>query len=162
MVRARSESASLCIVRDRLQAYADRGVFRSFCEGKTKSGLPAFRFTWLAGRPLELAVDTAKNQLRFRDILPGVAARSPLYAQLKEFVAAQHDESRPEHRRVDRRRAEASCSNRSQSVTIALAVKSDQYDYATNRIVNLVHEVFVYLRDACPEYLVENFDVPQE
>jgi hypothetical protein len=41
-------------------------------------------------------------------------------------------------------------------------VKDDQYAYGVNRIVNLVHELFVHLRDAWPDYLVEHFDAAQE
>lgn len=152
----------LGIVRETLQAYADRGVFRGFCEHTTRRGLPAFRFRWLTGRPMELTVDTARHVLRFQQILPGVPARSPLYAQLKGFIADRHDRDLPEHRRVDERRAAASCINRAGLVSILLEVKHDQYAYGTNRIVNLVHELFVYLRDRCPEYLAESFDVPEE
>jgi hypothetical protein len=47
-------------------------------------------------------------------------------------------------------------------VSISLKVKKNQYAYAVNRIVNLVHELFVHLRNAHPDYLVEYFDVPQE
>jgi hypothetical protein len=163
MVRARPSSRdALSIVREKLQAYAERGVFQGFCEHTTRRGLPVFRFVWLAGRPMELTVDTAKHVLRFQQILPGVPARSPMYAQLKGFIADRHDRDLPEHRRVDRRRAAASCTSRSGSVSISLAVKHNQYAYGANRIVNLVHELFVYLRDTCPEYLVENFDAPQE
>jgi hypothetical protein len=163
MVRAHSKSCdSLSIVREKLEAYAQRGVFRGFCERKTRRGLPAFRFEWLAGRPMELSVDTTRHVLRFQQILPGVPAGSPLYAELKGFIADRHDRKLPEHRRVDRRWATASCTSRAGSVSISLAVQPDQYAYGANRIVNLVHELFVYLRDTCPEYLAENFDVRED
>jgi hypothetical protein len=149
---------SLNIVREALQAYADRGVFRGFSEIKTGH----FKFVWLLHRQMELTVDAAKHELRFKGLLPGVPARSPLYADLKNFIEQRHDRALPDHRRIDRKRAEVTCSNRAGVVSITLAVKNNQYAYGVNKIVNLVHELFVYLREAHPDYLVENFDVPQE
>ncbi len=151
-------SQHLQIVRESLQAYADRGVFRGFSEVRPGQ----FHFVWLIQHPMELRVDTAKHELKFRQLLPGVPASSMMYAELKRFIAERHEQELPEHRRIDRRRAEVSCTNRGGAVSIALQVKNNQYAYGVNRIVNLVHELFVHLRDAHPEYLVENFDVPQE
>ncbi len=151
-------SKSMQIVRESLQAYADRGVFRGFSEIRTGR----FHFVWLIRHPIELRVDTAKHVLLFRRLLPGVPAGSTMYAELKRFIAERHDRALPDHRRIDRRRAEVTCTNRGGFVSISLQVKNNQYAYGVNRIVNLVHELFVHLRDAHPEYLVENFDVPQE
>lgn len=149
---------SLNIVRENLQAYADRGVFRGFSE--IKSG--HFKFVWVVGHQMELVVDTTKHTLRFKQLLPVVPSNSSLYAEVKQFIQERHDRQLPEHRRIDRRRAEVSCSNRGGLVSISLKVKNNQYAYGVNRIVNLVHELFVLLRDRHPDYLVENFDVPQE
>lgn len=148
----------LSVVRDILQTYADRGVFRGFSELKPGR----FQFVWMIRHQMELVVDTTKHELRFKQLLPGVPAKSELYADLKYFIAERHDRQLPEHRRVDRRRAEVSCFNRGGMVSISLKVKNNQYAYGANRIVNLVHELFVHLRQTHPDYLVENFDVPQE
>ncbi len=153
---------ALQVVRDGLQVYADRGVFRGFSQRKTGPGLPAFEFVWLIRHPMLLSVDSAKRVLRFKRLLPGVAASSTMYAELKRFIRERHDRDLPEHRRVDPARAEVSCSNRGGLVSISLAFKGNQYAYGVNRIVNLVHELFVHLRDAYPEYLMEYFDVPRE
>ncbi len=148
----------LNLIREKLQAYADRGVFRGFSEGKSGK----FTFVWLINHQMELQADTAKQLLRFRQLLPGVPAKSAMYAELRRFIEQRHDRELPEHRRVDRRRAEVSCSNRAGVVSLTLKVKNNQYAYGVNRIVNLVHELFLHLRESHPEYLVENFDVPQE
>jgi hypothetical protein len=113
-------------------------------------------------REMELKADTSKHLLRFDRILPGLPARSAMYSELRSFIKGRHDRELPEHRRIDRRRAEVSCANRAGFVSISLKVKNNHYDYGVNRIVNLVHELFVHLRDVYPEYLVENFDAPQE
>lgn len=148
----------LNIVRERLQAYADRGVFRGFSEIKNGH----FKFVWLIRHQMELSVDTAKQMLRFKKLLPGVPAGSSMYAELKGFIEERHDRALPEHRRIDRRRAEVSCDSRGGFVSISLKVKNNQYAYGVGRIVNLVHELFLHLRDAHPDYLAEHFDVPQE
>ena len=150
--------SSLQIVRTALHTYAERGIFRGFSENKTGR----FEFVWLIGQRMELALDETKGALRFKQLLPGVPARSAHYAELKQFIEQRHDRALPEHRRIDRRRAEVACSNRGGLVTLTLQVKNNQYAYGVNRLVNLVHELFLHLRERYPEYLVENFDVPQE
>ena len=149
---------SLTVVRESLQSYAERGVFRGFSAGKPGQ----FTFVWFYQHPMELIVDTKAHVLRFKQLLPGVPARSALAKELKAFLQARHDEALPEHRRVDRQRAEVTFTNRGGVVSLALQVKDNEYAYGVNRLVNLVHELFVHLRAEYPEYLVENFDVPQE
>jgi hypothetical protein len=148
----------LNVVRESLQTYADRGVFRGFSEVKAGH----FTFVWLLHHPMELIVDTAKGALRFKQLLPNVPAKSELYAELKSFIQGRHDRELPEHRRIDRKRAEASCANRGGFVSVSLKVKNNQYAYGVKRIVNLAHELFLHLRERRPDYLVENFNVPQE
>jgi hypothetical protein len=155
---ASQRTQSLGLVRESLQAYADRGIFRGFSEVKEGH----FKFVWLIGHSMELVSDTAKGELRFKQLLPGIPAKSPLYAELKSFILYRHDRDLPEHRRIDPTRAELSCTNRGGSVSLSLQVKNNEYEYGVNRIVNLVHELFLHLREAHPDYLVENFDVPQE
>lgn len=149
---------SLTVVRESLQTYAERAVFRGFSEGKPGQ----FTFVWFYQHPMELIVDTNAHVLRFKQLLPGVPARSSLAKELKDFLQARHDEALPDHRRIDRKRAEVSFTNRGGIVSLALKVKRNDYAYGVNKLVNLVHELFVYLRAEHPEYLVENFDVPQE
>jgi hypothetical protein len=149
---------SLSIIREKLQAYADRGVFRGFSE----TGSGNFKFAWLTRHQMELSADTKKNELRFKRLLPGIPAGSAMYAELKNFIEQRHDTRLPNHRRIDRKRAEVSCFNRGGFVSISLKVKNNQYAYGVNRIVNLAHELFLRLRDAHPDYLAEYFDVSQE
>jgi hypothetical protein len=148
----------LNIVRKNLQAYADRGVFRGFSE--VNAG--RFSFVWLYQHRMELIVDSTRRALRFKQLLPGVPKTSKMYGELQNFIRQRRDSELPEHRRIDDKRAEVSCSNRGGFVSITLKVKNNEYAYGVNRIVNLVHELFLHLRDAHPEYLTENFDVPQE
>jgi hypothetical protein len=153
-----TSNKSLSAVRESLQVYADRGVFSGFSEIKNGH----FHFVWVINHQMELSVDTAKHELRFKRLLPNVPAKSALYAELKSFIEQRHNKDLPEHRRVDRKRAEVSCANRGGFVSVSLKVKNNQYAYGVNRIVNLAHELFLHLRERRPEYLMENFDVPQE
>lgn len=148
----------LNIVREHLQTYADRGIFCGFSEDRRGH----FNFVWLVRHRMEFIVDTSKHALRFKQLLPGIPARSPLHAELKNFIRQRHDAKLPAHRRIDSRRAKVSCYNRGGALSISLKVKNNQYAYGVNRIVNLVHELFVHLGDAYPDYLTENFDVPEE
>lgn len=149
---------SLGIIRDSLQSYADRGIFRGFSEAKSGS----FKFVWLAPHPLELSADTRKGELRFKRMLPAIPAGSEMYSEIRKFVRERHESDLPEHRRIDPKKAEAGCSNRGGFVSISIKVKNNQYAYGVNRLVNLAHELFLRLRDRYPDYLMENFDAPQE
>jgi hypothetical protein len=85
-----------------------------------------------------------------------------LYADLKQFLRERCGNALPEHRRIDPRRALARATNRRGVVSIAIEVQDNEFAYGVNRTVNLVHELFVHLRDAWPEYLMEHFDAPRE
>ncbi len=145
-------------VRRVLLGYADRGVLRGLSEVEKGS----FSFIWFYDHQMELTLDADRGVLSFSRLLPGVPARSAFYGELKNFIRDCHDPALPEHRRVDRRRASATCANQRGYVSLSLKVKDMQYEYGAKKIVNLVHELFVHLREAHPDYLAENFDVPQE
>ena len=154
----RASNDRLSVVREALQAYADRGVFRGLNEVRNGQ----FTFAWFGPGSMNLSVDATSNVIRFKQLLPGIPARSGTYAALKSFINARHDRELPEHRRIDRKRAEVYCSTRNGFVSVHLKVQKGEYAYGVNRIVNLVHELFLHLRDAHPEYLAENFDARQE
>ncbi|MEK6410886.1 MAG: hypothetical protein AABN34_28510 [Acidobacteriota bacterium] len=150
------------VVRKGLQAYADRGVFRGLDEVKARNRKNAFRFVWLGSRLLDFSLDARKGVLKFNNLLPNVPSNSILYGDLKHLLKSRSDHSIPKHRRVDPRCAEVSCTNRGGNVSIALRVKNNQYAYGLNKLVNLVHEIFVHLNDSDPDYMSENFDAPRE
>ena len=152
----------LDLVSNALQAYADRGVFRGFDEVRMRNGKRGFRFVWLGNRPLDLSLDAQKGVLRFNNLLPNVPLNSMLYDDLKRFLKSRSDRKIPKHRRVDARRAEVIWTNRRGNVSISLTVKNNHYVYGLNRLVNLIHELFVYLNDLYADYMSENFDAPQE
>ncbi|MCY4508590.1 MAG: hypothetical protein OXG35_16785, partial [Acidobacteria bacterium] len=68
----------------------------------------------------------------------------------------------PEHRRIDRRRARVRCVAARGAVSLEMVATRNFHDYGVNRVVNLVHEVFLYLQEHRPEYLWTNFAAPEE
>ncbi len=68
--RARSRSARsdpTSQVRKVLQAYADRGIFRSFSELNAPRGRARFKFLWLSERPTDLVWTEKTRTLSFTD-----------------------------------------------------------------------------------------------
>ena len=149
-------------MRERLQTYADRGVFRGFSEQAPTGGRHRFRFSWLGPRPLSLGYTPATGTFVFRNLLPNVAARTPLHRDLQAFITSRASPRLPDHRRVDRRRATIRCVLSRGAVSLELVATRNHHEYGVNRVVNLVHEIFVYLHTYYPEYMWENLDAPEE
>ncbi len=153
----------LAEARSELERYAQRGVFRSFSEARTPSGSAEFRFIWLWNLPFYLRFDPAQRAITFPKLLPNVKSGSHLDASLKAFFKDCSSTDRPEHRRVDPKRASIRYSNRRGTVTLTLTAERGQSAYAVKRAINLVNELFVgFLNLRYPEYLVANFHLPEE
>ena len=152
----------LSAVRERLKEYADRGVFRGYTERPARLGRILFRFSWLARDPYDLQYEPRTGTFVFLNALPKVAARTPLARALKTFVKGRSDESLPEHRRIDPTRASVSAFVRRGEMRLSVVARRGHHAYAANRVVNLMHEVYLYLNSYYPEYLWENYDVPQD
>jgi hypothetical protein len=150
------------VVRSALEDYARRGVFSGFEEVAGQGGKTIFRFVWLHDRHMVLTLEPSKRALRYDRILPGVQPGTLFARDLKRLFEKLGSDEMPDYRRVDPARAALSCSNRRNYLSIALAVKKNDYRYAINRMVNVAHELFVYLRSDWPEYLVEHFNEPEE
>lgn len=155
-------SDQLTAVRRQLQAYADRGVFRGYTERPPRAGRHYFRFLWLGRDPFTLTYEPASGTLTFTNVLPHVPARSSLHAELKRFIEGRSSSRLPAHRRIDRRRARASCSSRRGTMLIHVVAKPRSHAYGVTKAVNLVHELFLHLHTYFPEYLWEHYDVAQE
>ena len=146
-----------------LRRYADRGVFRSFHVSKTRGGKLSCKFEWLTERPLTAVYDPKTDALEFRNLLPGVAAASPMYAELKAFARERADPRLPDHRRIDPKRAAVKCSNRKGAVSIVISFKKGDREYGVARAVKLVNEIFLsFLRGPYFDYMVANFGEPAE
>ena len=149
-------------MRQCLKAYADRGVFRGFTERPQRAGRVCFSFTWLAMAPYDLIYEPETGSFTFTNVLPKVLARTPLARALKTFVEGRSATRLPEHRRINPRRASVAAFVRQGSMRLQVVAKTGHHAYGANRVVNLVHEVYLHLHSYYPEYLWDNYDVPQD
>jgi len=148
-------------VTQALQAYADRGVFRGFSV-RPQPGGAAFRFTWLTTRPMTVVFDSKSQALTFRNVLPGVLSKSPLFADVKSLVAERARKGFPAHRQIDPRRARVSFVLRQNCFSLTLHAKRPHHRYAVQKGLNLINEVFILLHASYPDYLSKNFGLPEE
>jgi len=117
-----------------------------------------FKILWHRDRFFDLILDTRKKTLRFPLVLPEVPA--PMYRQFKEFLESRKSTSLPDHRRIDPEKAVARSSNRFGNVALTFTVKNGDYEYATRKLIHLVHEIFlVFLQEGHYEYMVKVFDL---
>ena len=149
-------------MRAGLQGYADRGVFRGYGERPARGGRHYFKFQWLRRDPFDLTYHSSLGELIFTNVLPNVSGRSVVGRELKQFIEIRASTTLPLHRRIDRRRASPAVSTRAGTMRIHVVARRGHHGYGLNRAVNLVHEVFVHLHAYFPEYLWENYDLPQE
>jgi hypothetical protein len=148
-------------VAETLENYAQRGVFRGFGRGPVRQGKASFKMLWHRDQTFELIFDTQKNTLRFPLVLPNVPANFAMYQELKQFIAAQHADELPEHRRIDRTLTQIQPSNRGGKVALTAQFTAGNDAYATRKLIHLVHEIFLtFLYDGKYfEYLVETFEL---
>ena len=152
----------IAAVRQCLQGYADRGVFRGYTERPEKGGRLRFRFSWLAQDPYDLRYEADSGTLTFFNVLPNVGGRSSLARALRAFVADRSASSLPPHRRIDPKRAAAAAFVERGAMRLRVVAKREHHGYAANRVVNLMHEVYVHLQRYYPEYLWENYGLSQD
>ena len=157
---------SLTIVRETLQSYADRGMFRGFSEVGTQRGTTEFKILCvpITEEPFALYFTPRTRTLTFKRLLREMPARSALYAGLKTFVRDRSSPELIEHRRIDPARVEVKCTNRAGNVSLNLTVKKNAYEYAVRKGINLVCEIFMELlfEPEFVEYAAAHFNIPDE
>ncbi|QQS47451.1 MAG: hypothetical protein IPM66_01970 [Acidobacteriota bacterium] len=145
-----------------LENYARRGIFRGFSRGTVRSGKASFRMVWHHDQVFDLVLDLRKARLRIPLLLPDVPSR--MYADLREFVRSRQSDELPEHRRIDPERAAVRLHNRSGSVSITMTAPDGSLEYATRKLIHLVHEIFLtFLQEGIYfEYAVDKFGLNPE
>ncbi len=144
-----------------LEGYARKGVFRGFGRVPDQGGKPSFKMLWHHGKTFVLLFDPKTRTLRFPVLLPQVPANSPTHKAFKAYIKSRQHESRPEHRRVDSERVALRTVNRSDAISLSIKSKDGDIEYATRKLIQLVHEIFLdFLTDGrYYDYLVEVFDL---
>jgi hypothetical protein len=106
----------------------------------------------------DLVLDPKRGTLRFACVLPNVPPDSAMYREFREFVRSRHGEELPGHRRIDKTRAEVRPYNRTGDIALTLRVKDGDYDYGAEKLVHLVHEIYLdFLCDGrYRDYMIAN------
>lgn len=154
-------TTSLDTVSQTLEDYAARGVFRSFSKGKTRGSKTEFKLLWHRRKTFLLVFDSEKGTLRFRLVLPNVAADSGMYASLKKFLSTRRTSNDRPHRDVDPDKATIRPYNRNGSVSLGVQILDGDFEYGTRKLINLVNEIFLGFLVDGPyyEYMIDNFDL---
>ncbi len=152
----------VAVVRERLQEYADRRVFTGFGELERRGGVVAFAFVWLHHRRFVLEFNANTGKLRLRGCLPRLEPKSRMTKGVRTFLEGRSERSLPAHRRVDPGRAELRLAIAKGDGTLEMTVHRNQYKYAVGKLINVVHELFLYINVHFPEYLHEHFGLPEE
>ena len=113
-------------------------------------------------RSFTLSYDPARRVLSFKNLFPNVTARSPIAAALREAVAERSTDRVPAHKRLDGRRAQASCGIRGGSFSLTMRVRGEHEAYAVQRLLGLVNELFLVLHESFPDYLSAEFGLSLE
>jgi hypothetical protein len=149
--------ATVALVTGILEGYAEKAVFRGFSAHPKRGGKAVYQMVWHFDRPFELLLDAAQRTLRFPTVLPGVPARSAMYGELRAFLKLRLTDQIPEHRRVNPAKARVTLSTDRGIVSVQVTVKDGDFEYATRKIVQIVHEIFMAFLVDGPyyEYMVE-------
>ncbi len=148
-------------IRKVLQEYADRGIFRGFHEKRT-AGKSEFQFLWFGDKTMVLVYEDKNHLFVLKNWLPEVPSSSRMYSELKAFVRERFSLDLPEHRRIERNFADFKCSNKGGIVSFIFKVKKNQFQYGAKKLVNMIHEIYFYLKVSHVEYVWANFGELQE
>lgn len=127
-------------VGDRLQEYAEKGVFRGFSRDPRAGH---YRTLWHRDQLFEWRWNAAKQSLRIVCVVPEVGPRTDMYRQLRGWLQARQVESLPPHRRCDPQRVAMRPYNRDGSVALTLRSLDGDVDYLVRKMVSLVNELYL-------------------
>jgi hypothetical protein len=157
-----SREEAISIVAGTLRAYAARGVFQDLQMAPSKKAGIEFHFTWLYDQPFTLTCDLQRKRLALIDLLPGVQRGSMMYKELNTFLKSRSDADLPEHRRVDPQRGAVTSRMRDKLVSIELTLLGQEYEYGTRKLINIGHEVFLFLSQYWADYMWKTFRLNME
>ncbi len=149
------------VVRQTLESYAKRGIFRAYGGQPSEGEQSRFSFRWHMDATFHVVYGPSRRELLFSDVLPKIASRSRMYRALRVYVEAHTSPTLPEHRRIDPRKARVTVTNRDGMISFIVALKDAHLEYGVRKAVNLIHELFVdFLRNPLYfDYLVEHFQL---
>ena len=137
-------------------------MFRGFRAVALGRGRTAYEFQWLLGRPMRAVFDTRRGVLSFESLFPGVARPSPVVSGLDAIIRDCTSQRQPAHKRLDARRVRVAGTIRRGNWWLVVTVRGRNHGYAVQRALNLVNDLFLFLHDSHPEYLIERFGLSPE
>ena len=137
-------------------------MFRGFRADALGRGRTAYEFQWLLGRPMRAVFDARRGVLSFQSLFPGVERSSAIAAGLKTLVREYSSQRQPAHKRMDGRRARVSAAIKQGHWQLVTTVRGRNHAYAVQRALNLINDLFLFLHESHPEYLVEHFGLSPE
>jgi hypothetical protein len=157
------QTASPCEAVDTvLHGYAKRGVFQDYRMDRRRNGAAEYNFGWLYGQPFTLLVEPKHARLSLPDLLPNVLRDSMMHKELKTFLKDRAGADVPAHRRVDPALATAALRLRGGLLSLELRLTSGDYGYGASKLINLTHELFLFLNEYWAEYMWDNFRLNME
>lgn len=148
-----------------LNNYARRGVFQGYRIKRRKNGIGEYNFGWLYGQPFTLTCDLRRKRLSLVDLLPGVRRDSLMHRQIKAFLKGRAGAGVPEHRRVDPERMTALARARDGVVSLELTLEGsdcEAYAFGARKIINLAHELFLFMNEYWADYMWQTFRLGME
>ena len=106
--------------------------------------------------------DARRGSLAFDALFPGLQRSSPATRGLNAIVAMRSSPRQPAHKRLDRRRADVSGAIKGGDWSLVVTVRGRNHAYAVRHALNLVNELFLFLHESYPEYLIERFGLSPE
>lgn len=136
-------------VSEVLASYTRRGEFKSLSEGAMRVGRLGYRILWHHERVYRFVFDLEASELCFPELISPVNARSPVVRELNALLrrCSMHD---TEQRRIDPRKGQARLFVRRAALSLCMTVKDGHYEYCTQRLVQLAHEMLTTFADDRP------------
>lgn len=134
-------------------------MFRGFSRGPSSEGKAAYQIVWHRERLFDLTVDTRRGVILCPVVLPQLPARSAMYSKLREFLKSCQDSDRPDHRRIDSRKARVACANRRGDVSLTMTIRDGDCEYAIRKFIHLIQEIYMIFLSEHFEYQVAAFDL---
>ena len=119
---------------------------------------------WHYERAFDLIVETRKKIILTPVGLPAVPARSPLYKHYQAFGKSHHAATPPDHGRIEKSKLRVRYADRRGNFCLTMALRDEDYAYALQRLVHLVHETFlIFLVDGpYRDYMTEQLGADVE
>jgi len=106
--------------------------------------------------------DARRGTLKFDALFPGLPGSSAAARGLSAIVALRCSPRQPAHKRLDRRRADVSGAIKGGDWSLVVTVRGRNHAYAVRHALNLVNELFLFLHESYPEYLIAHFGLSPE